>query len=140
MTSDDHERAYRIGYGKPPQHSQFQKGESGNKKGRPKGSKNIATAFNDELNRRIHVTENGHHRTITKREAVIKQVVNNAAAGDSKAVRTLFQISKELGDLKLPAHQKRTVITMTLAKPLDGEDRSYRDDVIMTRLKDEDTD
>lgn len=140
MTSDDDKQAYRIGYGKPPQHSQFQKGLSGNKRGRPKGSKNIATALHDELNRRIPVTENGARRTITKREAVVKQVVNNAASGDSKAMRTLFQISKDLGDFKLPPHQKKTIITFTFAKPLPGEDRSYRDDTVLTPVKRNDTD
>ena len=33
---------YEVGYGKPPKHSRFRPGKSGNPKGRPKGSKNKA--------------------------------------------------------------------------------------------------
>ncbi|MGJ3627161.1 DUF5681 domain-containing protein [Sphingomonas sp. MMS24-JH45] len=32
---------YEVGYGKPPIHARFQKGQSGNPKGRKKGSKNL---------------------------------------------------------------------------------------------------
>jgi hypothetical protein len=131
MTSDEGEDGYRVGYGKPPKNSQFQKGESGNRKGRRKGSKNFATIIHEELNQRVSVTENGSHRSITKLQALIKQVINKAASGDSKAMRMLIQISKELGDLKLPAHQKeRPIITMKLPELRPGEDRSYRDGLV----------
>jgi hypothetical protein len=32
---------YAVGYGRPPQHTQFQPGRSGNPKSRAKGSKNL---------------------------------------------------------------------------------------------------
>ena|SRR6202035_3656812 len=33
---DNSDEGYKIGYGKPPKHSRFKKGKSGNPKGRPK--------------------------------------------------------------------------------------------------------
>src|SRR5712664_4205201 len=72
----DNEMDYEVGYKKPPTGSKFQKGESGNAKGRPRGSKNLATLFEDELNQRVIVRENGRQKRITKREAAVKQFIN----------------------------------------------------------------
>jgi hypothetical protein len=93
---------YEIGYGRPPRATQFKKGTSGNKKGRPKGSKNIAMLFHEEMYRRITISENGERRTITKIEAAIKQLINKAATGDPKAFQATLNIARELGGLKLP--------------------------------------
>jgi hypothetical protein len=81
---------YPVGYKKPPSHSRFKPGVSGNAKGRPKGSRNFLTVFDRELNTRIEVSDNGKRRRITKREAIVKQTVNKAAAGDLKATNTLL--------------------------------------------------
>ncbi len=79
-----------VGYKKPPRHSQFKPGVSGNAKGRPKGAFNFATVIEQELRARIEVTENGKRKRISKREAIAKQTVNRAAAGDPKATSTLL--------------------------------------------------
>ncbi len=81
---------YTVGYRKPPKHTQFQKGQCGNLKGRPKKSKNFTTVIEEELNTRIDVTENGKPKKISKREAIAKQLVNKAAAGDPKAIPILL--------------------------------------------------
>ena len=83
---------YAVGYGKPPRHTGFQKGRSGNPKGRPKGSKNFATLLTDALDEKVQVTEDGKRRRVTKRELVIKQLVNKSASADLRAIKQLTDI------------------------------------------------
>jgi hypothetical protein len=70
---------YAVGYGKLPQHRLCQPGQSGNPKGRPKGSMNLGTCMARALAKKVAVTEGGQRRVITKAEAIAKQIVNGAA-------------------------------------------------------------
>ena len=93
-------RDYLIGFGRPPKATQFKKGTSGNKKGRPKGAKNFATLFEQEMNQKVVVAlGNGERQTITISQAVVKQLHNKAARGDLKAIQTIINIARELGHL-----------------------------------------
>jgi hypothetical protein len=83
------DRPYETGYAKPPKLRQFRKGQSGNPKGRPKGSKNFATIFHEVGRQKVKVTDNGVTREITKFEASAMQLMNKAAAGDMRALNTL---------------------------------------------------
>ena len=83
---------YEVGYRKPPRHTGFQKGRSGNPKGRPKGSKNLATLLTEALDEKVQVTEDGKRRRVTKRELVIKQLVNKSASADLRAIKQLTDI------------------------------------------------
>jgi hypothetical protein len=78
-----------VGYGKPPKHTQFTKGVSGNPKGRPKGSQNLSALLEKVGRQRISVTENGRTRQLTKFEAAIIQLLNKAVRGDVKAINEL---------------------------------------------------
>jgi Family of unknown function (DUF5681) len=81
---------YSVGYGKPPLHSRFKAGQSGNPRGRPRGTKNRITILNQTLNERVLVTDNGKRKSITKQEAIFKQLVNKAASGDHRAAQLLL--------------------------------------------------
>jgi len=85
-------RDYEVGYGKPPRHTQFKKGQSGNPRGRPSGSKNLSTLVIEALNELVVVAENGGRRKITKRQAIITQPVNQSAKADWRATKLLLDI------------------------------------------------
>lgn len=88
--------AYEVGFGKPPRHGQFKKGQSGNPNGRPKGSLNRALVIARILAEQITITENGQKRTITKFEAAVKQVVHKAIGGDPRAMDQVMRMSQML--------------------------------------------
>ena len=99
----DSERDYEVGYGKPPRHTRFAKGQSGNPRGRPRGTKNLKTLLSDALNERVIVTENGGRRKVTKREAIITQLVNRSATADLRAIKILLDIVREIESQSEPA-------------------------------------
>ena len=82
--------AYDVGYKKPPLATRFQKGVSGNPRGRPKGARNLSTVVAAALNEKVLVTENGRKRRISKFEAAVKQLVNRAAGGEARATQLLL--------------------------------------------------
>lgn len=82
---------YEVGYAKPPKHSQFKPGQSGNPKGRPKRVRNFKTDLQEELQARITVSEGGKPLTISRQQAVIKRTMEKALQGDLRAVQMLAQ-------------------------------------------------
>ena len=76
------------GYGKPPKKHQFKKGVSGNPKGRPKGKSSLLSDLNKIVNQRISVNLNGQTMRLTKRQAYLQRVANDAIAGGAKGQHT----------------------------------------------------
>ena len=83
---------YKVGYGRPPKHEQFKKGQSGNPKGRKKGARGLKTDLKAELGERLAITENGKTKKLTKQQAMIKQLTAKALGGDMRAVRILTDL------------------------------------------------
>ena len=86
-----------VGYGKPPQHSRFRKGQSGNPKGRPRTIPSLAQLANQVFNEKVAIKENGERRVITKLQAALKQLANKAASGDHRAIREMIRIHTAIG-------------------------------------------
>jgi hypothetical protein len=95
-------RSKKSGAGKGPDRSanasvatRFKPGQSGNPKGRPKGSKNLATLLTEALDEQVTVLDGGRERTMTKREVVVQSIVSNAMKGSPKHVKTLLEATGE---------------------------------------------
>ena len=78
-------RHYKVGYCRPPKHTQFKKGMSGNPSGRPKGSVNMATVLHKELSPMVVIGQGKQKKRITKMQAAVKQLVDKALQGDMYA-------------------------------------------------------
>jgi hypothetical protein len=78
-----------IGYGRPPKASRFRKGKSGNPLGRPRKDEAVAKEFLTILNEKVKIRESGEEKKISKRRAIIMQLVNKAMSGDVRAIKIL---------------------------------------------------
>jgi Family of unknown function (DUF5681) len=98
---------YDVGYGKPPAHTRFKKGQSGNGKGRPKKSKSFVALLADALEERVVVQEGGRRRSMTKRQALAKQFANKGAMGDLKAAKMVLELVSHIDDHKTEQLEER---------------------------------
>jgi hypothetical protein len=115
----DHERDYEVGYGKPPRHSRFKRGQSGNPRGRAPGAKNLKTLLSEALNELVIIAENGGRRKVTKREAIITQIVNRSATADWRAIKILLDLIREIEDQTDPASPETTAFSEADEKVLE---------------------
>ena len=86
-------RDFEVGRGKPPVHTRFKKGQSGNPRGpRPK---NLPALLVDALNEKVVVTVDGERQEITKREAIVTQLVNESTRANLRATKMLTDMLKD---------------------------------------------
>jgi Family of unknown function (DUF5681) len=88
---------YEVGYGKPPKHTQFKPGQSGNRKGRPRGQRNFRTAVRDALQEKVIIREGDRTRSVSRMDAIIRVTFNNALKSDAKALAAFIQLARSAG-------------------------------------------
>src|SRR6187402_2534578 len=96
MDGDD----YEVGYRRPPLHTRFQPGQSGNPSGRPKGLPNLKTILEQVLKEQISLREGNVTKKITKAEAIIRGLVIGAMKSDSRSQATLFRLVEQIGQFE----------------------------------------
>jgi uncharacterized protein DUF5681 len=92
---------YKVGPGRPPKEFRFQKGISGNPKGRkpkpPPIAPDLKAALERALNEKVPLRQGERTLLLSKAEAGILQLVNQFAKGDRHARRDLLQLADRLG-------------------------------------------
>ena len=113
------------GYKQPPKSTRFKPGQSGNKRGRPKGSRNLKTDHNKLMTKRIAVREDGEVRHVTGQKAMLLSLFEKAVRGDFKASAQLFAMLMKL-EVQDPAPPAPASIT--------ENDRAIIDDFLRRNL------
>jgi hypothetical protein len=90
-----HQHEYAVGYGKPPKHTRFKPGQSGNPSGRPKGSRSLGAELNTVLARKIPVRENGQTKHMTILQAILFTAAKTAIGGDHRARQDIFAVYRQ---------------------------------------------
>ena len=111
--SDDKQNS-AVGYGRPPVNRQFKPGQSGNPRGRPKGSKNLLTIFAEAMSRPVTVRDKGKIRRLSKLELMVEVMVNKALAGDPKAFAMVVQFADKFEELKKLTLNHRELVNSAL--------------------------
>jgi len=105
----DKKRDYEVDYGKPPRQTRFQPGQSGNPRGRPSGSQNLSTLLSQVLAEPVIIVEHGRRRRITKRKAIVTQLINRSAKADLKAIQLLMTMLRDIESRSDPGPADPTV-------------------------------
>jgi hypothetical protein len=79
-----------VGYKRPPVHSQFKPGQSGNPRGRPKSVKSLQTELLEELGELTHIREGDTELEIPKGRAILKTLVDEAVGGNMRAIAAVL--------------------------------------------------
>ena len=98
MSDPAQESKEHTGYKVPPTASQFKKGQSGNPNGRPKGSKNNKTVFENLAATLIDGKLPGGDDAITLREGVIAKLASKALAGDARSMNKFIDTMQSYDD------------------------------------------
>src|SRR5665213_3436666 len=111
-----------VGYGRPPTETQFKPGQSGNLKGRPKGSRPVGSVLRDILQQKVPVSDNGKKRHLSALEVMLRRLANDAMRSDQRALKFLLTLADryaESPETALQIHELLAEDEEILAEYLD---------------------
>src|SRR5882672_5796698 len=98
LTERGRSEGYAVGYGKPPLHSRFRAGQSGNPAGRSKGVPNLKTDVKRTLATPVKVKEGGRMRSRSTQEGALMVLREKALRGDARALDRLLELAFRLNN------------------------------------------
>ncbi len=106
---NDQESVYEVGYKKPPKSTRFQPGQSGNRKGRPKGAKGLSKVYMEEANQRVPIRIGDRTAKVTKIEAIIKRLLQKALEGNIPALGKVIEIARMVEPQQMQQQIEQTI-------------------------------
>lgn len=94
--------SYAVGRGKPPEHTRFKPGQSGNPKGRRRGSRSLRTDVKEALQMPIVIMEGGKKKRISTQIGTVLKLREKALRGDGRALDRLLELAARYNDEPIP--------------------------------------
>lgn len=119
---NDDEPANKVGYGKPPKHTQFRKGQSGNPRGRKPKMEPSRTKLQQQMDflaiaeEEITITMNGKPKKVSGFQAAVLKLQQKVLSGDKHAMTLYFQMADKFMDEFTASHPEMTDMVETLHK------------------------
>ena len=115
MTNETSDDGFAVGYKKPPQHSRFQPGRSGNPRGKQKGVRNLGSDVKRTLEVPVRLNDQGRARRVSTQEAALLRLREKALNGDARSIVQILELAKifnnstaveSVGDVALAAEDQ----------------------------------
>ena len=142
-TNRTRQRDYAIGYGRPPKHTRFRKGQSGNPRGRPRGDTRaippvgLSQVLRKAAGRPVSMTVDGRRTRTTLAEAIIQQLLGKAAKGDHRSTKLfcdLLRLTETASDARSHEEWLDLLNTEDVPAPTDC-DRAKAIAALLARAK-----
>src|SRR5215831_17936741 len=128
MTDETSDDGFTVGYKKPPQHSRFQPGRSGNPRGKQKGIRNLGSDVKRTLEVPVRLNEQGRARRVSTQEAALLRLREKALKGDARSLDRFLELAQTFNST--------SDLTPSLHAPMPAEDEAilaaYRADILAT--------
>jgi hypothetical protein len=94
VSKDTSITGFEVGYGRPPRHTRFQPGKSGNPRGRVRGVCNLATDVRRTLQTPVKLNEQGKPRRVSTQAAALLRLREKALKGDARSLDRLLELAR----------------------------------------------